>query len=196
MNLSTISALFCLYGSTRRRQILYHWDTWEAHICYCLKTLLWSGSCIVLEWLWGDTPRLRTEKPQQDDRCWNGGCTVLEWLWGDIQHPRTKEKTSKMVGGARLHLASNSIPARDAQRAQTNLVCTGTQRPHWDWDRTVFGLKKEFIGPGLHLRPVCADRGWPPLQWTLSSVLSACGKDEGRIRPPSGQGNREEEKTD
>ena len=49
-------------------------------------------------------------------------------------------------------------------------------------------LKKEFTGPGLHLRPVCADRAWPPLQWTLSSVLSACGNDKGRIRPPLGRG--------
>ena len=57
-------------------------------------------------------------------------------------------------------------------------------------------LKKEFIVPGLHLRPVCADRAWPSLQWTLNSVLSACGNDNGRIRPPSGQGNLEEEKTD
>ena len=31
-------------------------------------------------------------------------------------------------------------------------------------------LKKEFTGPGLHLRPVHADRAWPPLQWTLRSV--------------------------
>ena len=57
-------------------------------------------------------------------------------------------------------------------------------------------LKKEFLGPGLHLRPVCADHAWPPLQWTLNSVLSACGNDNGRIRHPSGQGNLEEEKTD
>ena len=58
-------------------------------------------------------------------------------------------------------------------------------------------VKKEFTGPGLHLRPVCADRAWPPLQWTLSSVLSACGNDNGRNKtPPSGQGNLEEEKTD
>ena len=57
-------------------------------------------------------------------------------------------------------------------------------------------LNKEFLGPGLHLRPVCADRAWPPLQWTLNSVLSACGNDKGRIRPPSGHGNLEEEKTD
>ena len=57
-------------------------------------------------------------------------------------------------------------------------------------------MKKEFMGPGLHLRPVCADCAWPPLQWTLSSVHSACGNDKGRTRPRSGQGNLEEEKTD
>ena len=32
----------------------------------------------------------------------------------------------------------NSIPARDTQRAQTNLVCTRTQGPHRDRDITVF----------------------------------------------------------
>ena len=57
-------------------------------------------------------------------------------------------------------------------------------------------MKKEFIGPGLQLRPVCADLAWPPLQRTLHSVLSACGNDKGRTRPCSGQGNLEEEKTD
>ena len=40
----------------------------------------------------------------------------------------------------------------------------------------------------IHLRPVCADRAWPPLQWTLNSVLSACGNDKGRTRPPPGRG--------
>ena len=35
----------------------------------------------------------------------------------------------KMVGGAKSYLESHPIPARDAQRAQTNLVCTRTQRP-------------------------------------------------------------------
>ena len=34
-----------------------------------------------------------------------------------------------MIGGAKLHLESNPMPARDAQRAQTSLVCTRTQRP-------------------------------------------------------------------
>ena len=66
----------------------------------------------------------------------------------------------------------------------------------WRANQKAVVVKKEFIGPGLHLRPVCADRAWPPLQWTLNSVLRACGNDNGRIRPPSGQGNLEEEKTD
>ena len=47
-------------------------------------------------------------------------------------------------------------------------------------------MKKEFLGPGLHLRPVRADLAWPPLQWTLNSVLSACGNDNGRIRSTLG----------
>ena len=61
--------------------------------------------------------------------------------------------------------------------------------------RITQSMKKEFIGHGLHLRPVCADRARPPLQWTLNSVLSACENDSGRVRPLSGQGNLEE-KTD
>ena len=50
------------------------------------------------------------------------------------------------------------------------------------------GVKKELIGPGLHLRPVRADHARPPLQWTWNSLLSACGIDNGRIRPPKGRG--------
>ena len=42
------------------------------------------------------------------------------------------EAPSKMVGGAKSHLESNPIPARDAWRAQTNPVHTRTQRPHRD----------------------------------------------------------------
>ena len=61
------------------------------------------------------------------------------------------------------------------------------------WDspgkNTGVGLKKEFIGPGLHLRPVHADHAWPPLQWTLNSVLVPVKTTtEGRIRPPPDRG--------
>ena len=56
------------------------------------------------------------------------------WLWGDSPSSRTKEKPQKDVGGAKLHLESNPIPARDTQ---TNLVHTRTQRPHRGWDRTL-----------------------------------------------------------
>ena len=34
-----------------------------------------------------------------------------------------------MVGGANSRLESNPIPSRDAQRAQTNLVCSGPWDP-------------------------------------------------------------------
>ena len=39
------------------------------------------------------------------------------------------------------------------------------------WRSHLVLMKKEFIGPGLHLRPVHADHARPPLQWTLNSVL-------------------------
>ena len=45
-------------------------------------------------------------------------------------------------------------------------------------------MKKEFIGPGLQLRPVRAGHARPPLQWTPNPVLSAYRNGNGRIRPP------------
>ena len=50
------------------------------------------------------------------------------------------------------------------------------------------GLKKEFIGPGLHFRPVHADHARPPFQWTLNSVFSAYENNNRRIRPPPDRG--------
>ena len=49
-----------------------------------------------------------------------------------------RRKPSKMIGGVKSRLESNPICSRDAQRAQTNLVHTRTQRPHRDGARTVF----------------------------------------------------------
>ena len=57
-----------------------------------------------------------------------------------------------------------------------------------NWPFPVLWLKKEFLGPELHLRPVHADRAGPPLQWTLSFVLSACGNHNRRVRPPLDRG--------
>ena len=47
---------------------------------------------MVLEWLWGDPPWPRAEKPQQDGRHWSSDCAALEPLWGDTPRPRAKEK--------------------------------------------------------------------------------------------------------
>ena len=60
----------------------------------------------------------------------------------DTPRPKAKKKPQKTVGGAKLSLESNPIPARDAQRAQTNLVCT--RRPHRDWARPAFEGLGEF----------------------------------------------------
>ena len=43
-----------------------------------------------------------------------------------------RRSPSKMVGGAKSYLESNPIPPSVAQRAQTNLMHTRTQRPHRD----------------------------------------------------------------
>ena len=49
--------------------------------------------------------------------------------WEKIPHVQGQRSPSKMVGGMNLHLESNAIPARNGQKAQTNLVHTRTQRP-------------------------------------------------------------------
>ena len=47
--------------------------------------------------------------------------------------PRPRaEKPSKTVGGVKSQLESNSVPAREAQRAQTKLMHPRTQGPHRD----------------------------------------------------------------
>ena len=48
----------------------------------------------------------------------------------EIPHIQGQRRSpSKMVGGVKSHLESNPLPARDAQRVQTNLVHTRTQGP-------------------------------------------------------------------
>ena len=63
-----------------------------------------------------------------------GAVTLQPWSnFEEIPHVQgQKINPSKMVGVAKLSLESNPISARDAQRAQTNLVCNRTQRPHRD----------------------------------------------------------------
>ena len=54
-----------------------------------------------------------------------------------------RRSPSKTVGGAKSHLESYPIPARNAQGAQTNLVRARTRGPHRDSDRTVCELLLE-----------------------------------------------------
>ena len=79
----------------------------------------------------------RAENSQQDGRSWSKGCMALEQIWGDTPISRAKEK-SQQDGKSKIVFRINPISDRDAQRAQTSLVHTRTQRPHRDWNRTVF----------------------------------------------------------
>ena len=65
-----------------------------------------------------------------------------------------KRSSSKMVGGVNSCLESNPIPARDVQRAQTNLVCTRTQGPHRDRDRTVEVWVSLLQGQGFWVQQI------------------------------------------
>ena len=73
---------------------------------------------------------------QRSPRKMVGDGVVTAWHWGDFEEKPNiqgqRRSLSKMVGGAKSCLESNPIPTRDAQRAQTYLVCTRTQRPHRD----------------------------------------------------------------
>ena len=60
-----------------------------------------------------------------------------------------KRSPSKRVGGVKLHLESNPIPAWDTWRAQTYLVHIRTQRPHRDWTRHVFECLLQRYGSAV-----------------------------------------------
>ena len=66
--------------------------------------------------------------------CGSGSPAVRHWRdFEEIPHIQGQRGSpSKMGGGVKSHSESNPIPARDAQRAQRNLVHTRTQRPHRD----------------------------------------------------------------
>ena len=86
-----------------------------------------------------------------------------------------RRSPSKMVGRVKLCLETNPVPARDAQRNQTKLVCTRTQRTHRDWSRIVVEC----------------------LLWRYRSAMDCCrGRDSGYSRPaydisPLGGGHHE-----
>ena len=86
-----------------------------------------------------------------------------------------------MVGGANSSLESNPIPIRDAQRAQTNLVCTRTQGPHRDWDRTPCPHRVPFIP---HNAPAILCEHHPlylPTAALMQSYIQLAGWGEGNF---------------
>ena len=162
--------------SWRRSPLTHH----KASRAYTgLRNRLWEGTDRTL---WAPGPRGRSSDPTRDwprlahecpgisrrgmgwqcpaglwrPNSWFCGCMMLEHLWGDTPRPRAKQKPQQDGRGVKPRLESNPIPARDAQRAQMNFVSTRTQRPHRDWDRTVFGCLLRMCGLAVDC---CRGRG-------------------------------------
>ena len=64
--------------------------------------------------------------------CENSKITTCCYTTVDRRMLDPRRGPRKMVEGVKSLLDSDTIPARDAPRAQTNLVSTKTQRPHRD----------------------------------------------------------------
>ena len=100
-----------------------------------------AGAAAAHHWSsWEEIPHIQGQRNSPNKTVGAGAADVQFWNeFEEIPHIQAQRRNPrKTVGGANSHLESNPIPARDAQWAQTNLVCTRTQEPHRDWDRTVF----------------------------------------------------------
>ena len=120
---------------------------------YFFELLIWNPSLdrsIIKECLLGSWRNLQKYKwYKRAAQCWSDFEEICP-IQGQRRSP------SKMVWGAKSHLESNPIHSRDVQRAQTNLVCTRTQRAHRDWDKTVFGCLLRRYGSAVDC---CRGRG-------------------------------------
>ena len=95
-----------------------------------VKTLWPDSTRVAAAWCWSghEEIRPRSEKPHK----MVGAGAAAAWRWcnfEEIPHIQGQRRSpSKIVGGANSYLESN-IPARDAQRAQTNLVHQDPETP-------------------------------------------------------------------
>ena len=99
---------------------LFHGFLWLS-----LGFLAILASQLLLEWLRGDTPCPRAEKPQQDGRCWSSSCAALEQLWGDTQYPGAKEKPQKDCRRGKITLRIKPHPPEMLRRLKQTLCAPG-----------------------------------------------------------------------
>ena len=91
-------------------------------------------SCfLMIQWMLSGNSHSPPRTPEQLPWIQVGTGVAAVWRWSnfeEIPHVQGQRRSpSKMVGGAKLHLESNSIPVRDAQRAQTTLCTPGPRDP-------------------------------------------------------------------
>ena len=123
------------------------------HYRQILYQLSHKGSPRILEWVaYAFSSRSSWLRNWTGFSCFAGGFftnrTIREVKIPYVQGQRRSPR--KMLGGAKSHLESNPVSARGARRAQTNLVCTRTQRLHRDWAKNVSVSPAEvWVSSGL-----------------------------------------------
>ena len=144
-------------------------------LCCCSGFLLWGAEATF--WLWCELLiAVASLVSEHRLNSWGTGA-LFPGMW-NLPGPGIEPKSPALAGGFSTtdHQGSpNSLTnSRIFLSVQRGFLC--------------IGLKKEFIGPGLHFRPVHADHARPPFQWTLNSVFSAYENNNRRIRPPPDRG--------
>ena len=86
--------------------------------------------------LWRDCEEIPHVQGKRSPSKTVGAGVATAWRWsdfGEIPHVQGERRnTSKMVGRGKVSFRIKPHSCQDAQRAQTNLVHTRTQRPHRD----------------------------------------------------------------
>ena len=103
-----------------------------ANPCLCQRLLDIQGAGVMAVWRWSgceEIPHVQGER-SPSKMVGTGAVTLPCWSnFEEISHVQGQRRSpSKMAGGAKSHLESNPISTRDAQRAQTYLELTRTQR--------------------------------------------------------------------
>ena len=138
--------------------LLYKCDGWIYFI-----PLLSRSPLYCIRYVEGRALIFFCENSKITTHCW----TIIDWRMLDPTKKKKKKKAhvqgqrrspNMIVGGEKLCLESNPIPARDAQRAQTQSV--HTRRTHREWARPAFECWSVSCGG-------------PAQQWPAAGALGA-----------------------
>ena len=133
------------------------------------KQVIWKKNLLIFKWVFETWPqgKFKSQVEVQFRAC------LAETGFGDLAVEVTSIKEVNTL--ERVGLTWNSVTPGQLSVAEQWYSMLGTIEE---------GINKAWT-PSQAIR---AGRARPPLQWTLNSVLSTYGNDNGRVRPPLGRG--------